>query len=543
MLDKSRGIVVAVSGGPDSVALLDIFVGLARRPRLHVAHLNHQLRGPESDDDAEFVRLLAEKLGLSATVGAADVRAAAQLSGRGIEETAREIRYDFLLQTAREQDCDRITTGHTMTDQAETFLMRLARGSGLRGLAAMRPVSEAHFFCEEVRRGPGAGGQGPVLTEATYNQRVIEAQKTNEDSRLDLPRPPAPGPRPLLIRPLLIRPLLCLTREEVEEHCQTRGLMFRTDSTNLVPDYTRNQVRLNVLPALRAINPQAVRSIARASEIIARDQDALEILACSLLDEARVCASGECPAGQESAAYRVAALLAQPRGLRRRMIVEAINRARTRPDQPGPSDAGILSLSPPPSVRRTQIDSRHIDQAEHLLDNRMSGKRVHLPDGLEIWREFDALRFEIKSGYPDNGYAFELSVARPEIEAGGFRIMLLRGEPGHLLREKIAEVMREKNRGGRDWMIAVLDDPALPETLVVRPRGPGETAHVLGQLKIKKLKNLMIGHRIPSSRRAIWPVVATTDGRYVWSPGLPPAVEFTARDETHRLAVLRASSV
>ena len=153
MFEGATGVVVAVSGGPDSVALLDMLARLtgedgaresdqpASQCRFHIAHLDHMLRGHQSENDALFVRALADKMGLEITIGAVDVRAAAEAAGRGIEETAREKRYDFLLSVANETGCDRIAVGHTMSDQAETFVMRVIRGAGPRGLSAMRPVS------------------------------------------------------------------------------------------------------------------------------------------------------------------------------------------------------------------------------------------------------------------------------------------------------------------------------------------------------------------------------------------------------------------
>jgi tRNA(Ile)-lysidine synthetase-like protein len=247
LLNATRGVLVAVSGGPDSVALLDMLVAEIRD--LHVAHFDHKLRGSESAKDAEFVQRLAERLGLPVTVGEADVGAAAKAAGRGIEEVARELRYDFLLRAACEAGCDRIATGHTMSDQAETFLMRLARGAGLRGLASMRPVGPAHDFFKDE------GGS------------MEDEQEGGADTIFH--------PSSSILHPLLIRPLLCITREDVEEYCRERNLEFRTDATNLLGDYTRNRVRRDVLPALRAINPRVVESIARAAEIISSDEDAL----------------------------------------------------------------------------------------------------------------------------------------------------------------------------------------------------------------------------------------------------------------------------
>ena len=474
MFGETRGVLVAVSGGPDSVALLDMLVRSLNGPRLYVAHFNHKLRARDSAEDAEFVERLAERLGLSVAVCEGDVAAQAKRAGRGIEEVARELRYDFLLRAARERGCDRIATGHTMNDQAETFLMRLARGAGLRGLASMRPVGPAHSF---------ENAEGEELPTV-----------------------------------FLVRPLLGITREEVEEYCRERNLEFRTDATNLTGDYTRNRVRRDILPLLREINPRVVESIARAAEIISSDEDALEHMASKLLDGARV--------NRDAAAYSAQALLEQPIGLRRRMIIEAIRRAQAERQ----------------SSDNAQITLTHIASVEGLFGDQASGNRITLPGGLEAWREFDTVVF-VPSACGKQSYEYEICGAHSSIEAGGFRITLERDQPFDLLGSVIEQTQEVKQRLGRDWMIAALDESALPDRLIVRPRRPGARARVTGQRKIKKLKNLMIDHRIPSSRRSIWPVVTTPDDRYVWSPGLPPSNEFAARDKTVSLAILRASIV
>src|SRR5215472_12018466 len=195
MLSGSRSALIAVSGGPDSVGLLDILVRLLRQlgttsehfseaqqaagnsgartassikadpgPGKHraveagpghgtqpgfgliLAHLNHKLRGKAADDDARFVSELAAHLGLPAILGTADVTAIASRLKIGIEEAARAARYSFLFQAAAVSGADRIITGHTMNDQVETFMMRAARGAGTAGLAGMAPVRPAHRF-------------------------------------------------------------------------------------------------------------------------------------------------------------------------------------------------------------------------------------------------------------------------------------------------------------------------------------------------------------------------------------------------------------
>jgi tRNA(Ile)-lysidine synthase len=487
MIDGASGIVVAVSGGPDSVAMLDILLRTAAGINLHVAHLNHLLRGAESGQDAEFVRELAQRLGLAATISSSDVREIARTTGRGIEEIARELRYKFLARVADETGCNRIAVGHTMSDQAETVLMRLIRGAGLRGLAAMRPIVPAHSFDS-----PRAKDRTPASSAATLRSPFY-----------------------------LIRPLLSITREEVEDYCHQRGLEFRTDTTNVSLDYTRNRIRSEVIPALAAINPRAVESIARAADNLAGAEEALTALASSLLSQARTEeADGDFEPG--ASRYPASSLLEQPAGLRRRMILDAIKRARRE----GSTE---------------EVTSKHVADVESLLKPLTSGKHICLPDGVEVWREFEALVFRTKRS--KSAYRVSVVAGQGLAEAGGFAFAIQRNIPGACFNSVVAEAQEVRQRTGRDWMIVALDDDALPADLIIRPRLKGERVDVVSKLKTKKLKTLMIDHRIPASRRADWPVVTSSEGDYVWSPGLPPSAKFAARRDTPRLAILRASII
>jgi len=505
MIEGATGVLVAVSGGPDSVALLDMLFRLKRRevedldheglkssvyaqakslPTLHVAHLDHMLRGEDSTQDAEFVRGYANRLGLRITVSAVNVRQVGMTRLRGIEETARDLRYEFLRKVAQGTGCDRIAVGHTMNDQAETFLMRLIRGTGLRGLAAMRPRSVV------------PGGE-----DASGDLRCVDETA-----------------------PQLIRPLLCITREEVLEYCEQRCLEYRTDETNSSLEFTRTLVRNQILPALAEINPRIVESISRATENIAGDEDVLKELALSLLSRAR---QDDSSTGDQKKAYSVAAILEQPPGMRRRIIAEALR---------------VTSRNP---LNNTGVEftSAHVSAVETLLKQSSSGKRVVLPGGLEIWREYDSLVLKPSGSGQDAPYQVEISSPSGEAEAGGFAISVQRGASISLFYSIIEENRTDREFGDRDWLRVALDDQKVPEHLIVRPRLRGERAHVLGRHRTIKLKNLMIDHRIPSSRRATWPIVTTPDGGYVWSPGLPPSVEFAARADSQGLAIMRASAI
>ena len=142
MLKEGDGIIIAISGGPDSVSLLLAldFFKKEFKINLSCAHLNHLLRGQESDRDERYVRRLAERLSIPLLVESKNVGKFAKKKKLSLEQAARELRYDFLLRAAKKMGANKIAMGHTKDDQAETLLMRLLRGAGLRGLRAIPPM-------------------------------------------------------------------------------------------------------------------------------------------------------------------------------------------------------------------------------------------------------------------------------------------------------------------------------------------------------------------------------------------------------------------
>ncbi|MEG2214450.1 MAG: tRNA lysidine(34) synthetase TilS [Oscillospiraceae bacterium] len=228
MLPEGAQILCAVSGGADSVCLLMLLLELApaRRLTVRAAHYNHCLRGAESDRDEEFVKSLCLKLGVTCVTERGDVAAYAAQNGMGTEEAARRLRYDFLERTAERLDCGRIATAHTADDNAETMLMNLARGTGLRGLCGIPPV-----------------------------------------------------------RGRLIRPILTLTRAEVEEYLKSRAVTHIEDSSNASDDYARNRVRHAAVPALRSVNSGFSANASRAAELLRGDEEFLSSLAGDFIAE------------------------------------------------------------------------------------------------------------------------------------------------------------------------------------------------------------------------------------------------------------------
>jgi tRNA(Ile)-lysidine synthase len=240
LLPSGATIVVAVSGGPDSLCLLHLLRRLApqRQLRLHVAHLDHQLR-PESADDAAFVAQIAAAWALPVTLGYEPIATIARSRRMGIEATARAVRSDFLTATARAVGADAIALGHTADDQAETVVLRLLRGAGPSGLAAMRPKRPAE------------------APEACSNSAPI----------------------------MLIRPLLETTRAEVESYCAERLLTPRYDSSNESPIFTRNRVRGYIIPLLKTYNPAIIATLGRTARVCAEEDDLLNTLAAQAWDD------------------------------------------------------------------------------------------------------------------------------------------------------------------------------------------------------------------------------------------------------------------
>ncbi len=216
-------VVAAVSGGADSVFLLHALRSVPMAA-LHVAHLDHGLRGEIALEDAAFVEALARDLGLEVTIGHASVLERRALEGGSIEDAARRARYAFLIGVAARTGATRVAVGHTANDQAETVLFRSLRGTGVRGLRGM-PVSR--------------------LIEPGSSVRVV-------------------------------RPLLSISRPSIEEALREAGIAWREDETNSDRRFARNTIRLDVLPALarHAIDP--VSALVRLSHEAARVQGAIE---------------------------------------------------------------------------------------------------------------------------------------------------------------------------------------------------------------------------------------------------------------------------
>ena len=333
LLDPGDTVVVAVSGGADSVALLDVLAHLAAPLgiSLHVAHLDHGLR-PASADDAAFVADLARGYRLPVTVAVADVAGYADEHGLSLEEAGRGARYAFLGALAATLSARRIATAHHADDQAETVLARLLRGAGVDGLGGMRPLAAL-----------------PPTADVPFAVH-----------HTDLGRPIVVAPPSADVR--LIRPLLGLRRHDLREYVTARSLPFRDDPTNQDTTLLRNYLRHEIVPRLATINPAIVETLARTATLMADDADVLHALTEAVWsDVAR--------ARADTVELDLAALAAQPVAMRRRLVREALARLGSGRD----------------------VGAVHIERAVNLADAGAPGEQAHLPDGVVLTRGYDAL--------------------------------------------------------------------------------------------------------------------------------------------------------
>ncbi len=216
MIAPGDVVLVALSGGTDSTALLHALSRLAVRLRYRVCacHIHHGLRGADADADAEHAGCFAGSLGIFFSRLRADVHAYTKEHKLSLEEAAREVRYLLLAQAAQACGANRIATGHTADDQAETVLLNLLRGAGPTGLSGIPPV-----------------------------------------------------------RGSIVRPLIEITREDVEQYCRAEGIAYRIDQSNRDLRFTRNRIRHRILPALREIQPRVTEALCRLAEVMRAEDE------------------------------------------------------------------------------------------------------------------------------------------------------------------------------------------------------------------------------------------------------------------------------
>ena len=449
MIRPGDRIVAGISGGADSVCLLFLLRELCREKgaTLSAVHVNHGLRGAEADGDEAYVRELCGRLQVPLSVRSFDVKGRSLREHLTLEEAGRLCRYEAFAEEAERLGGARIAVAHHAGDQAETVLFQLFRGSGLKGLSGMSPVRDE-----------------------------------------------------------IIRPLLCVEREEIEGWLTRRGIAWRTDSTNLTMDYTRNRIRGDILKTAReCVNAKAIRHVAEAAAELGEVETFLER---KTAEAYRLCVREEDEARFVFAnAFSMQDPLIGGRVLRRCM-----------------SELGGLK----------DVERVHIGMIRELFE-KQTGSHADLPGGRSARREYGGVRISCgekparkRAGAED---ASPTPIC-PEIPG----VVAIRGQKWEftLLTAEKNEIIPQKTY--TKWF----DYDRIKKCLEIRGRKPGDYLEINRAHGRKKLKAYLMDEKVPAAEREELLLLAD-EAHIVWIPGYRISEAYKVTEETRNILKVQIS--
>ena len=480
LVSSRQKLVVAVSGGPDSVCLLHILTKLQGElgVKLHVAHLNHQLRGAESEADAQYVSDLARRLGIPATIEQREVKAHQAQQHISLEEAAREVRYAFLAQVAKSVGANRVAAGHTADDHIETILMHLIRGTGSRGLRGLQPYT---------------------LWPSSGNSLVI------------------------------IRPLLPVSRQETVSYCRRHRLVPRLDTSNLSLSPLRNRIRQQLLPLLQSYNPQVARALLRAARVVGDD--------LAFLDEETAKAWGEVvPEYENTIALDRKRFLQLPSALQRNLLRMCIEKLLGNlRDIEMRHIEEIMNALPKSAGKRVNLPGGLTFSIEY--DRYLIGSEPALLSPFPVLRAEFPLKLPGETLLP--GWRVDATIINREqmVEKEKAKGTLAPSEtttPLPLIKERGIKGIGLIN----NLFIAYFDYDKVGNKLVVRPRQPGDRFQPLGMSQPKSVGEFMIDAKIPHAWRGRIPIVCSSQ-HILWVVGWRIDDRAKVTDNTRQILCLK----
>lgn len=505
MLERGDGVVAGVSGGADSMCLLQLLCALREEYALRIVavHIHHGIRGEAADADEAFVRTECEKRGVSFRAVHAQVPLLAAQWGCSEEEAGRMVRYEAFRETAAEYGYAKIAVAHNENDNAETFLFQAFRGSGLWGLA----------------------GIAPCRTDAGCESRPGSAF-------------------------MIIRPLLCVSRAQIEEYLAAEGVVYRTDATNLTGDYARNRIRNELLPlAQKTVNAGAAQHLARtAAEVYELSEFIREMTRESY--RKTVCEkfakeSSGMPYGErESEPEKCRAVLAEicidipawralPKFMQKEVVLYALGRA---------------------ACGRRDIGRVHVEAVCDLMCG-ATGRSVNLPYGLLAARSYDVLRIAAGRAQPSDtmpqlapGSYVDISSFPVSYTLGTYELTLQlweRDTAGALPVQDTAQsenILKNNGSNEKNSLIPKncytkwFDYGKISDTLVLRTRRAGDYIVVQSDGSKKSLKSVLIDQKVRRECRETLPVLAA-GSRVLWAVGVRSEEGLYVTENTKQILV------
>jgi tRNA(Ile)-lysidine synthase len=407
--------------------------------------VNHGIRGLEADEDQDFVRELTTRKGVSLTGVGVNVKKIAKEQGLSEEEAGRMVRYQAFYEEYTKHNCNKIAVAHHENDQAETVLFQLFRGSGIKGLAGIPPI-----------------------------------------------------------RKEIIRPLLCVGRDEIERYLLQHQIVYQIDKTNYEDNYTRNKIRLNMLPyATQQINSKSVSHIARTAGMLREAQEYIEKNAQKKIEQIVSVVNGQY-------SFDVKQFLDEDiviqKEILRMLIVRLANQLK-------------------------DIESEHIHMILSLLEKPV-GKRVNLPYGIEAIREYDRIRMiqinkKDKKSNQNNG---EDSLFIPVTVPG----IVEMSESGIRIRFEILESTDKNRIIPKNNCTKWFDYDKIKNTIFIRNRQNGDFLQIDAAGGHKKLKSYFIDRKIPKEEREN--VILLADGNHImWIVGDRISEYYKVREDTTKI--------
>lgn len=444
LIKKNDNILVALSGGPDSICLLHVLHSLKEELSLTIgaAHINHMLRGVESTCDEDYVEKFCEKLSIPCYVARIDIDYIAKKSGISHEMAGRDERYKFFESISNKHGYNKVAIAHNANDQAETVIMRMMRGTGLEGLCGIR-----------AKRGEK-----------------------------------------------IIRPILSISREEIEEYCDEKKLEPRIDKTNLENIYSRNKVRLDILPYMKEnFNSDIMQTLNRMASILQRDDEYINKQCNKYYEE-------HCRMKSEGLFIN-------------KNIFKLDDAIITRVIKKSLIDY---------SGKYTNFEMKHIYDVIDLA-NRGTNKRINLPNDIIAENIYGDIYLKHKNKKVENNEIEnnEIVVLKKELNNNTF-----------IFKNYIVniEVINNKNNieFSNNDLIKYFDYDNIVEGIIIRTRKDGDKIRPLGMKGNKKLKDIFINNKVPKDDRDSVPITCF-DNNIAWIVGHKVSEDYKITQKTNTI--------
>jgi tRNA(Ile)-lysidine synthase len=453
LIENGESIVVGVSGGPDSICLLHVLYSIMKSfdIKLFVFHLNHMLRGDEANKEAEYVEDFCRRLELPLTVKAINIEEVSKKEGLSIEETARNVRYREFELYAKAVGATKIAVAHNKNDQAETILMRIIRGTGLEGLTGMD-----------------------------------------------------------FIRGNIIRPLLEIDRSEIEEYCSYNLLYPKVDSSNLLNIFTRNKIRLELIPQINKLFETDIKeSLFRMSELLKADNAYIEKNSSANYKQVTISET------DKNIFLDIEKLKSVHIALIKRILRLAINKIKG-------NLKGIASV--------------HLEAVVDLIFNGSTGSSLCLPERLVIEKSYNVLKIHrIQADLITTKFDYEIKI--PGVNYFDANNFILEAS----IAEKFDEEKNYKNTASHSFL-QYFDYEKFNLGINIRSRKQGDFFKPINSNGTKKLKEYLIDNKIPRENRDAIPILAKGN-EVIWLVGYKISDKFKVTENTKNILKLEYKKI